>query len=149
MLAKPARLPPFVLEPHEVRTELDVDWAICPEDWHMELNLRQVRNKMIKEKLQQGRSVVYRSSGWSLWPRVSSGDNLTYNPVTKDSQVEEGDIVFCEVQPCDRFYAHVVKSKTWSDRWAHYVYMIANLKGRGNGWCYIVHIYGRMVHCEA
>ena len=56
----------------------------------------------------------------------------------------EEDIVFCEVQPTRRFYAHLVKTKEWSDDWGCWVYWISNLKGRVNGWCRIEHIHGKL-----
>ena len=57
--------------------------------------------------------VTYRISGWSLWPRINSGDQCTFHPVTDPSEVAENDTVFCEVQPNNRFYGHVVKQKLW------------------------------------
>ena len=82
-------------------------------DWGMEVRLRHERNKLIKEKLLAGETVCYRSSGSSLKPRVKSGDQCTFIPVTEACQVERNDIVFCEVQPGDRFYGHVVKKREW------------------------------------
>ena len=146
---KPERLPPFVLTgPHEARPELDVDWTLCPEDWAKELRLRQVRNELLKDQLLAGRHVCYRSSGWSLYPRVHSNDQCTYAPVTSDDEIHEDDIVFCQVQPGEgggRFYAHHVKKKRWWADSGKYVYTIANMKGRENGWCHHEHIYGRLV----
>ena len=45
------------------------------------------------------RSVQYRSSSWSLAPRVMPNDLAMYVPVTTTESVQEGDRVFCEVQP--------------------------------------------------
>lgn len=57
----PTRKPPFVLkDKHEVRSagaELDVDWTLCPEDKAMEFRLREVRNKLLKERLLAGDTV--------------------------------------------------------------------------------------------
>ncbi len=153
----PTRMPPFVLEGvHEVRPELDVDWTLCPEDWNTELRLRKVRTEMVKEKLLAGKSVCFRSSGNSLWPRVHSNDLVTYTPVTKPEEVQVDDIVFCEVQPGDRFFAHVVKRKEWWDwrecgntpeQGGEWFFTISNIRGRCNGWCAMKHIYGRMTEC--
>ena len=107
----PDRLPPFVLDAdHEVNPELDVDWTFCPGN-EKEQRLREVRNKMVKEILLQGKSVCFRSSGGSLRPRVCSNDRCTYVPVTDYSEVGLGDIVFCQPQPKGYFYVHIVVRK--------------------------------------
>ena len=82
------------MEAHEVRIgdEFDVDWTRV-EDWGEEQRLREVRNKLIQEKLQMVRTVAYRSSGWSLFPRVHYNDLCLYSPVHLDEQVEVNDIV--------------------------------------------------------
>jgi hypothetical protein len=141
----PTRLAPFVLEGrHETAQAplLDVDWTLC-EDRGEEMKRRKMRNEMIKDKLKAGRSVCYRSSGWSLYPRVHCNDQTIYDPVTSDDQVQVGDIVFCQVQPYDRFFAHLVKEKNWRN--AAWCFIISNIAGYVNGWCFIEHIYGRLV----
>ena len=150
---KPDRDPWFVLESkHEALPDLDDDWTLCPEDFGKELKLRQVRNQMIKEALLKGRKCFYRSSGNSLAPRVRSGNGCCYHPVTNADEVNENDIVFCEVQPGDRFYAHVVKYKYWHTGDPHeppqWAFIISNIKGRENGWCYMEHIYGKCVEIQ-
>ena len=92
-----------------------------------------------------GYHVCYRSSGWSLYPRVHSNDQCTYAPVWSGDEVRKGDILFCQVQPGDRFYAHHVKEKELWAATGKYYYTIANIEGRENGWCCIEHIYGRLV----
>ena len=92
---RPDRAPPHVLNwSHEITPELDVDWTLCPEDSAKELRLRAQRNEMIKEQLQLGKPVIYRSSGWSLYPRVWSNDLCSYDPVTSANEVRFGDIFF-------------------------------------------------------
>ena len=109
---RPDRAPPHVLNwSHEITPELDVDWTLCPEDSAKELRLRQERNVLLKEQLQRGKPVIYRSSGWSLYPRVWANDQCTYDPVFSADEVYVNDIVFCQVQPGDRFFAHVVSRK--------------------------------------
>ena len=77
-------MPPFVLEAdHDVNPELDIDWTLCPGDFEKEKRLRDVRNEMVKEKLLEGKSVCFRSSGGSLRPRVYSNDRCTYAPITE------------------------------------------------------------------
>ena len=153
---RPERVQPYELEDaHEVRPEPDVDWTLSA-DWMTELRLREVRNNQIKQQLQAGLNVCYRSSGSSLWPRVCCNDRCTYEPVRDASvQVEVGDIVFCQVQPSDRFYAHVVAKKALIPVWCpvdirtqqHY-FTITNIKGHVNGWCYAEHIYGKLIDVE-
>ena len=140
--------------PHEVTPELDVDWTLCPHDWLLELRLREVRNRLIKEELLKHKPVIYRSSGGPLYPRVSSGDQCTFHPVTHASEVAENDIVCCEVQPGDRFYCHRVKTKEWRcgpppphiglGDGAGYYFVISNMHGWENGWCAWRHIYGKL-----
>ena len=143
----PERVPPHVLNyRHEITQELDVDWTLCPEDPAKELRLRAVRNEMLKEQLQRGNPVIYRSSGWSLYPRVRSNDRCSYEPVTSAHEVHQDDIVFCQVQPGDRFYGHLVSRKWFEeDEWW---FNISNAHGRENGWCSIKNIYGRLIRVE-
>ena len=117
----------------------------------MELRRRQERNLLIKANLKDGRNACYRSSGGSLWPRVHSNDQCTYEPVTRDDQVVVGDIVFCEVMrfhdDTKRFYAHVVKAKSMMQ--GKYKFTIANMQGRENGFSTIDLIYGKLVSVES
>ena len=95
-----------------------------------------------------GEPVAYRSSGRSLEPRVYSGDRCSYEPVTSAEQVSVDDVVFCEVQAGDRFYAHVVSRKEWDEWDGCYYFCISNMKGWTNGWCHIKHIYGKLFTVE-
>ena len=123
--------------------ELDTDWTLSA-DWAEEQRLRDERNELIRSQLAEGKTVAYRQSGWSLYPRVYSNDLCCYLPVRFEEQVQEGDIVFCSVQPNGYYYAHLVKEKEWDDSNRCYKYWISNLKGRLNGWCHIQHIYGKL-----
>ena len=123
--------------------ELDWDWTLS-RDWDEEQRLREERNELIKAQLLDGKTVAYRSSGWSLYPRVHSNDLCCYTPVSFDEQVEVDDIVFCQVQPSERFCAHLVKDKEWHDADRRWKYWISNPQGRINGHCYKEHIYGRL-----
>ena len=120
-----------------------MDWTLCPEDPAKELRLREERNVLIKEQLQLGKPVVYRSSGWSLYPRIHSNDWCFYDPVMYADEVNKDDIVFCEVQPGNRFFAHLVTRKWYED--GDWYFTISNIRGRENGWCKIQHIYGRLL----
>ena len=88
MKSKPTRLPDLVLEgPHEAAPAYHEDWTIVPgsrfdpEAWEKELRLRDVRNKMIREQLAEGRAVCYQSTGKSMWPLVQSEDACTFHPI--------------------------------------------------------------------
>eukprot|EP00973_Karenia_brevis_P049864 6924028-Karenia_brevis.AAC.1 len=111
-MQKPEREPPFVLNnpddlvamPHR-----DFDWTLTVNnDTGLEHRRREIRNVMIRDTLLSGKNVVYRSTGWSLHPIMSSGDNTYWAPVTKDEDVQEKDIVFCCVQKSQRYYGHIV-----------------------------------------
>mgnify|MGYP000288019078 CR=1 FL=1 len=129
---------------HEASPELDADWTLS-EDWAEEQQLREARSKLIKTQLLEGTAVCYRSSGWSLCPRVRSNDQTTYEPVTSADMVQVDDIVFCEVQTSNRFYAHLVKNKYVQG--GKSVFKASNLQGWVNGWCRIEHIYGKLIEC--
>jgi hypothetical protein len=136
----------FILQDrHEASPELDVDWTLS-EDLLKEYRVREVRSQLIKTQLLSGRQVCYRSSGWSLCPRVRSNDQTTYAPVNLNvDMVQVDDIVFCEVQTSNRFYAPLVK-----DKYLHrgvWTFIISNLQGHVHGWCRIEHIYGKLIEC--
>ena len=100
---------------------------------------------MIKAQLQAGISVCYRSSGWSLCPRVRSNDQTTYEPVTSADMVQANDIVCCQVQTSSRFYAHLVENKYLQG--GTLAFITSNMQGWVNGWCRMEHMYGRLIEC--
>ncbi len=130
---------------HEASPELDVDWTLS-EDWAEEQQLREARSKLIKTQLLEGTAVCYRSSGWSLCPRVRSNDQTTYAPVNLNADmVQVDDIVFCEVQTSNRFYAHLVKNKyLQGGKWASW---LRTCRAWANGWCRIEHMCGKLIEC--
>ena len=131
---------------HEASPELDADWTLS-EEWAKEQRLREVRSELIKTQLLAGMPVCYRGSGWSLCPRVRANDQTTYDPVNSDYMVQVDDIVFCQVQSSNRFYAHLVKSKEWYK--GDGLFTNSNIMGYVNGWCRIEHSYGRLTECHA
>ena len=153
---------------HEITPELDVDWTLCPEDSAKELRLREVRDEMIKEQLQLGKPVIYRSSGWSLYPRVWPNDQCTYEPVTSADEVEQtkGALqnlcvrgwkkevtpeVDVDWTPCPGDWAKELRLREVRNEMikdGEWYFTISNLKGRSNGWCSIEHIYGRLIRVE-
>ena len=112
-------------------------------DLEEDMALRRVRHELLREQLLAGRPVCDRRSDWSMFPRIQSGDLTHYDPVTSADQVMVGDIVFYEVQPGNRFYAHLVKHKEWNS--VEWIFTFSNAKGRGKGSGRLQHIYGRLV----
>ena len=149
---KPDRPVPGVLfqTRHEVLAEPvgGVDWTIY-KDWDTQMQLRWARNVMIKEQLQRGQNVCYRSSGQSMWPIVKSGDLCEFAPFPAGSTVAESievrDIVFCEVQPHNRFVAHFVLEKKWDKYRQQHKCIIGNKDGYVNGHCFMETIYGKLI----
>ena len=85
----------------------------------------------------------YRSSGWSLYPRMSSGDVCMYEPVLHPDTIEVDDIVFCEVQPGNRYFAHkVLEIYRHGDK---RYFTIGNQKAFQNGYCEDHNIHGRLI----
>jgi hypothetical protein len=140
---------PFLLTAEEARNPFfaaqDFDWTMH-DDLEREQRHRLERNFMIKASLQRGQTISYRSSGWSLYPRVHSNDLCTFKPVRSTREVEEGDIVFCEVQPGNRFYSHSVLTKYVGQ--GEWQFEIGNKRGRSNGWCKMEQIYGKLTDVQ-
>ena len=142
----PKRMMPVIFNGrHEINPNSDLDWTLCGEDMAKEYRLREQRNQMIKDELLASKYAVFRSGGYSLESIGSKNNDCTeYHPVTKDEEINERDVVFCQVQPTNRFYGHLVLSKTiWKGN-GRTCYCIGNAEGRPNGWCHIEHIYGRL-----
>ena len=125
MESKPTRMVPNLVlqDPHEAAPPFHDDWTLVHgssrdhDKWGLEMRLRDDRNCMIREFLEDGRTVWYKSSGNSMWPLVRSGDAIALHPiqaVTADkgkhsiqkeaSEICVGDIVFCKVQPNQQYY---------------------------------------------
>jgi len=112
----------------------------------LELRLRDARNRLIREYLTEGRSAFYVSSGNSMWPLVQSDDACNVYPIqavtAKDcihavqkeaSDICKGDIVFCQVQPSQQYFAHIVLDV--EESWYHNEpkYWIGNIQRYCNG----------------
>ena len=120
------RCPIYMLQGRrEASPELDFDWTPS-EDWAEEQQLSEARSRLIKTQLLEGTAVCYRSSGWSLCPRVRSNDQTTYEPVTSADIVQVDD-----VQLANRFYAHLLRHREWCNgSWLCTV----SKRGWENGW---------------
>ena len=65
-----------------------------------------------------------------------------WEPVTDHEKLVVGEIVWCQVQPTQRYYGHVIHEVGyWGDK---KYWWIGNLDIPPwyNGWCYKEHIYG-------
>ena len=121
MALRPTRLPDLVLtDPHEAKPSFHEDWT-RDKDWYKEIRLREVRNRLIRENFDNGKTVFYKSSGGSMWPLCQSGDAVLMHPIRAvtardgpdakikpESTVQIGDIVFCSVQRMNCYYTHLV-----------------------------------------
>ena len=129
--------------------ELCVDWTDV-EDMATWRWLLEKRHRMSKELLTQGKIVKLTSKGKSLEPLMYSGATFELRPMGGGYTVKPGDIVFCEVQPGNRHYIHLVwyieehldrKYDVWKKK-----YHIGNnkegTKSNYNGWCYADKIFG-------
>ena len=130
--------------------DYDYDWTDNPDEdiWQF---LTSKRYDIMREVLLDGNPVQTKSGGKSLQPLVFSGDTCFFNPILPgcNSNIGAGDLVFCRVQPNDRYYCHLVwntfKLQTPSGV-EKQCYIIGNnnegSKAKSNGWCYREHIYG-------
>ena len=160
MRLRPTRCPPdVVLEtPYDADPQYHQDWTIVkgsnynPKAWAREKQLRDQRDILIRESLTEGKSVFYKSSGNSMWPLVQSNDAIWLHPIqavtAKDasihkeaSEIDVGDIVFCQVQPSGLFYAHIVHAIQFQPPKDE----IGNIEGYINGWCHREHIFGILI----
>ena len=168
MKSKPTRLPPLILQsPDEALPFFHEDWTrvegtdVDLEKWEMELRLREARNRLIHQYLTDGRSVWYKSSGNSMWPLVQSGDACTFHPIQavtdtdgrrgvrkEASKIGVGDIVFCQVQCSNQYYANIVLKKERDNDTHRTKYWIGDIKDKYKGWCHREHIYGILVQVK-
>ena len=166
MQTKPTRLPDLVLQgPHEAAPSFHDDWTIVPGDdpdnWEKELKLRDSRNRLLHSYLIDGRTVFYKSSGNSMWPLLQSGDACTFHPIQavtardgregidkEASEIGVGDVVFCQVQRSQQYYAHIVLSIEHDYHAKEQKYWIGNIQQRINGWCFREHIFGILAEVQ-
>jgi phage repressor protein C with HTH and peptisase S24 domain len=82
--------------------------------------------KHLISKLLAGETVTFKPRGNSMTPRIYSGDLVTVSPITPETHISIGDIVFCKVK--GNVYLHLVKGIRDSR------YLIGNNHGHINGW---------------
>ena len=96
-----------------------------------------------------------------MWPLVQSDDACNFYPIqavtAKDcihavqkeaSEICKGDSVFCQVQPSQQYFAHIVLDV--EESWYHNEpkYWIGNIQRYCNGWCLREHIFGILVDVQ-
>lgn len=87
------------------------------------------------ELLQKGQTIEkYKEGGNSMTPIISHNQPVKLEPVTEDTVLNVGDIVFCKVK--GNYFTHKITKKS-EDK-----YLISNNKGRDNGWIRIKDIFG-------
>ena len=129
--------------------ELCVDWTDV-EDMATWRWLVEKRHRMTKDCMALNNIVKMTSAGKSIEPLMRSGDTFEVRPMGGGYTVKAGDIVFCQVQPGNRHFIHLVCSvEEEMDKEYEVVrkvyYIGNNKKGnaqRYNGWCHAEHIYG-------
>lgn len=94
------------------------------------------------EKLKKGETVKCRPRGNSMTPKIKSGQLITIEPVTSESELKKNDIVMCIVKRSQ--YVHLISSiDRTKDR-----YQISNNHGRVNGWIGRDNIFGKVIDKE-
>jgi hypothetical protein len=94
-------------------------------------------NVITMQKLKEGEPCIIRGFGQSMTPILKSGQPVKVIPVTGDTPLEKGEIVFCKVN--GHFYLHkilAVKNET--------TYQIGNNHGHINGWVSRNSIFGKV-----
>ena len=104
---------------------------------------RNTGNAAYKARLQAGKTVQFRGGGRSLHPLIKSGECCKYQPVRTHEDVNEGDIVFCQIKR--RYWSHMVLQKTFVGGKKKYEYLISNIEGYVNGKTDLKHIYGKVI----
>ena len=66
------------------------------------------------------------------------------------SEICVGDIVFCQVQHSQQYYAHIVLGSEQPNyhTWPEPMYRIGNIQRHINGWCLREHIFGILVDVQ-
>ncbi|MEZ0327669.1 MAG: hypothetical protein ACAH95_17370 [Fimbriimonas sp.] len=94
-----------------------------------------------KARLAAGENIKRRERGNSMVPKINSGEEIEYVPVSTPEDVKEGDIVWCKVK--GNHYTHLVKAKKQEgESWR---FQIGNNKGGVNGWIAFDNVFARAI----
>ena len=80
---------------------------------------------------------------------VWSNDWCSFEPVLDLNTIMQGDIVFCEVQPGNRYFARKVKDIFYDSGKRYFNFWVTELGNQTprnmKGWCEDHHIHGRLI----
>ena len=94
-------------------------------------------NKETAEHLQNGETCIVTGYGNSMTPKLKSGESVIMEPVTKDTELNKGDIVLVKVN--GHYYCHLISAIKNNS------YQISNNHKHVNGWVSKNCIFGRMI----
>ena len=138
-------------------TAEDQEMAATAEDWIFEKQRRlDLHHEMVIDKCswQNGRELQYGSLHDDARRWLLPVEMCTFHPVQAVTAQKEasgigvGDVVFCQVQRSQQFYAHLVLSIEHDYHAQEPKYWIGNIEQRVNGWCFREHIYGILVQVQ-
>lgn len=92
-------------------------------------------NKISADHLQAGETIIIIGFGQSMTPQLKSGQPAIVAPVTAETVLKKGDIVFCKV--AGHYYLHKITAIRNGN-----TFQISNNHGHSNGWCSKNCIYG-------
>ncbi len=93
-------------------------------------------------KLQRKETVKFRPRGGSMAGKIESGQLVTVEPLSSFYALSHGDIVLCRV--AGHVYLHLIKSLDVGNQRV----LIANNRGRENGWTSVDKVYGKVTKVE-
>lgn len=92
----------------------------------------------IQEKLQNGETVIaYKEGGNSMLPKLKSRQPVDLSPVTSNTLLKKGNIVFVKVK--GRYVTHLITAIKGNQ------YQISNNHGYVNGWVTRDSIFGKVI----
>ena len=92
----------------------------------------------IASLLQEGKTIErYKEAGNSMLPLIKSNQPVMLEPVTKNTELQVNDLVFCKVK--GNYYTHKIAKIRGKQ------YQIANNHGFVNGWVTREKIFGKVV----
>ena len=79
---------------------------------------KELINKAMKDALRIGQLAQYQPhESKGMYPLIKHGDRVILELVLNHDSLTVGDIVFCEVQPGNRFYCHMILDTSVCKDW--------------------------------